>query len=73
MTPDDINTFNFKGKNALYEAIMMHLEAFVEGEVLAVQDRDNIGEGRIHSAGRLAGLTDYRDHIKWLKDQATRQ
>ena len=73
MNPDDLITFGFKGKNALYEATMRHLEAFIESEVLAGQDRDNIGEGRIHSAGRLAGLTDFRDHLRWLKDQATRQ
>ena len=72
MNPDDLITFGFKGKNALYEATMRHLEAFIEGEVLAVQDRENIGEGRIHTSGRLAGLSDFRDHLNFLREQAQR-
>tara|TARA_R100000458_G_C8100874_1_gene127607 strand:+ start:312 stop:533 length:222 start_codon:yes stop_codon:yes gene_type:complete len=72
MNPDDLITFGFKGKSALYEATMRHLEAFIESEVLAVQDRDNIGEGRIHTAGRLAGLSDFRDHLNFLREQSQR-
>tara|TARA_Y100001963_G_C6432957_1_gene287905 strand:+ start:228 stop:449 length:222 start_codon:yes stop_codon:yes gene_type:complete len=70
MNPDDLTTFGFKEKNAVYEAVMRHLEAFIEAEVIAVQDRENIGEGRIHTAGRLAFGNDFRDHLVFLRNQA---
>lgn len=57
----------------LWDSTMNELDAFIESETLLALDVNTLGELRVHAAGRASALVDFKNHLKWLRSQATTQ
>jgi len=70
MTGEEQTAFVTAGNNHLFKAVMGSLSDFIKDEVETTLSLDTQGEERAYSAGRASSLTDFRNHLEWMKNEA---
>ena len=64
------NAFQWDGHNELWEEVLAQLDAFHVAEVEVLTSPDLSAEQRHYVAGRAAAISEYRDHLKSLRNAA---